>query len=78
MDERIYRWTVDISDGSWTDPSAQENMDALPVGIQLRPSMLDQVIDLSEHHDANPLADAYLAITSANPSEITILARHLP
>ncbi|MFL9908923.1 hypothetical protein [Paraburkholderia sp. RL17-337-BIB-A] len=56
-----YYSTVYISDGPWTDWLAQESLDSLPDGTQLKPAMLEQVIDLCGRIHANPLADAYSA-----------------
>ena len=56
-----YRSTVYISDGPWTDWLAQKSLDSLPDGAQLKPTMLEQVIDLGGQIHANPLADTYSA-----------------
>jgi len=58
-DGRTYRWTVNISEGPWTDWHAYRSVDTLPDGVQLKPAMLDQIVDLSETVHANPLGDAY-------------------
>ncbi|CAN7673377.1 hypothetical protein LJR034_005423 [Caballeronia sp. LjRoot34] len=60
-DGRTYRWTVNVSEGPWTDWHGYRRVDTLPDGVQLKPAMLDQIVDLSETVHANPLGDAYTA-----------------
>jgi hypothetical protein len=78
VDDRIYRRTVNISDGPWTTSLAQERLDTLPDGKKLKPSMLDQVVDLSELILTNHLADAYKAIHSTELSRPKIRIQYLP
>jgi hypothetical protein len=72
-----YYSTVHISDGRWTDWLAQKSLDSLPDGTQLKPAMLQQVIDLSKRDTANALGDAYAALHSTELSQRKLYVGYL-